>query len=326
MSAREYCVYDETHENLLATRVTVLDAKAEPLQAVKALIEGLAPGAETGLWLNPLKSIPTVPRLSSYDLVYLDGQCRVLQAVALGADDDVPLFDGQAASALVLPIHSFSASQTHPGDRVILYAADESSSSTSSRVHFRGKALGDTAAASTAIAASQPAFPLASASADLDPVPVGPLDRPQLLPPIRIAKERAGIGLLRSIVHLRIHISISVTTAPPAISTGDLRFASEPISAALPLEKPHGQFATKSSLLRAGAASLAQRSARAVASAAAKTAGFLSPRFAACSWRCTIWKERYIRWAEVVVYGAPRLNSRGGNRAMCRAPRLEEEC
>src|ERR1700733_4679538 len=123
MQTKEYSVYNETRENFLSSRVTFIDTKSDPLRAVKVLIEGLAPNAETGLWLNPLKNIPTVPRLSSYDLVYLDKECRVLRGMALVADDDAPPFEGLATSALVLPIHSFSASHSHPGDKVILCAA-----------------------------------------------------------------------------------------------------------------------------------------------------------------------------------------------------------
>ncbi len=130
MPTTEYCLYNETRSSFLTTRVTVINAQSEPLKAVKALIEGLEPGADSGatpaLWLNPLKSVPSVPRLSPYDLVYLDHQGRVVQNIELVPDDEAPRFDGRAASALVLPIHSFNASGSSAGDRVLLRPAPKS--------------------------------------------------------------------------------------------------------------------------------------------------------------------------------------------------------
>ena len=51
MPTTEFCVYNQTRASFLTPRVTVIDAQSEPLKAVKALIEGLAPGADAGLWL-----------------------------------------------------------------------------------------------------------------------------------------------------------------------------------------------------------------------------------------------------------------------------------
>jgi hypothetical protein len=125
MQTKELCVYNETRENFMSSRVTVIDSKSDPLKGIKALIEGLGPHAEAGLWLNPLKSVPTVPTMSPYDLVYLDQDCRVVHSVAMIPDDEVPHFSGHATSALLLPIHTFSKSQAHPGDQVIICAAEE---------------------------------------------------------------------------------------------------------------------------------------------------------------------------------------------------------
>jgi len=58
MQTKEFCVYNETRENFLSPKVTVIDTKSDPLKAVKVLIEGLGPNAETGLWLNPSRVFP----------------------------------------------------------------------------------------------------------------------------------------------------------------------------------------------------------------------------------------------------------------------------
>jgi hypothetical protein len=309
MPANEYCVYNETGENFLVPRVTAIDTRVEPLKAVKVLIEGLAPNADTGLWLNPLKSVPAVPRLSSYDLVYLDPQHRVLQAVALGADDDVPLIDGRAASALVLPIHTFSASHTHPGDRVILHVADQASgaesafSASSVVAQVPLFAAGLTAPSARAVSSAQPAA--------LEPT-IAPSDEPQVLPPaVPHQKDSSGIGFLHSIVHLRVHISISITTSAPS---GATKIAAGLESAELRSDP----FPQAQKYVRGGA--------RIVRAASAQARSL----FAGCSatWvrRCTCLKRRYLRWAEVVVYGAPRVRTRGVVRTLQRSPRLEEEC
>ena len=310
MPAREYCVYNETRENFLMPRVTVLDTKAEPLKAVKVLIEGLAPGSETGLWLHPLKSVPTVPRLSGYDLVYLDPQCRVLNAVALGADDDVPRINDQTASALVLPIHTFSASSTHPGDKVVLHATDEFRSSP------EPAPCASPAPPQLSLPDEVPASALAPlarrADREAEELPLPRLLQPEVLPPAPAAK---GLSLLRSIVHLRIHISISITTTPAVVQVG----APSDAATFLPSVPASGA-------LRARVATLAGSCAGTLHSAAAGAGRFLGEHSRAGLERCAIWKRRYMRWAEVVVYGAPQIPTRVAVRALGRSPRLEEEC
>ncbi|MGA7107941.1 MAG: hypothetical protein WBV28_15165 [Terracidiphilus sp.] len=311
MQTKEYSVYNETRENFLSSRVTFIDTKSDPLRAVKVLIEGLAPNAETGLWLNPLRNIPTVPRLSSYDLVYLDKECRVVQGMALVADDDAPPFDGHATSALVLPIHSFSASHSHPGDKVILCATE----------HLDCPPV-PPASDPTAVAQPASAAPKQSAAPAVSPVvlckaiplaatpllqterpalhssePNLPFSKPDLrcteppaaLPPSALTdapssqvpdKDWVHFRFLRSIVRLRVQISISVSpvaafaNALPASTTNVLPAALEPeVSAPAP----------KRPILSTLTASLA-RSTRAVAQ------------------KCRACSVRYMRWADAFFF------------------------
>jgi hypothetical protein len=127
MAAGKYSVYNSSREGFLSSGVTVIDTTLEPLRVLKVMIEGLALNAETGLWLTPLDGIPKVPRLSPFDLVYLDVDCRVVQGAELQAGVDFPPFGGQASSALVLPFKTVSSSQTHSGDQLILQVVEESS-------------------------------------------------------------------------------------------------------------------------------------------------------------------------------------------------------
>jgi hypothetical protein len=258
MSTTEFCVYNQTRASFLTPRVTVIDAQSEPLKAVKALIEGLAPDAIAGLWLNPLKSIPTVPRLSAYDLVYLDQEGRVVHGVELAPDADAPSFNG-AASALVLPAHSFAASQTLPGDRVVVRPVDEqafsfvpvatrtSAAPLSSRIESpiaeSGSAALPKVAASadvpepaaptlsvfTAIQRLQPlawSLPSAAFRGPGSPALAQPLGTPAPIPSMTAAAEahssvapkRSRFEFLRSVVHLRIRVQVSISTASPAAS------------------------------------------------------------------------------------------------------------
>jgi hypothetical protein len=217
MQTKEFCVYNETRENFLSPKVTVIDTKSDPLRAVKVLIEGLGPNAETGLWLNPLKSVPTVPRLSPYDLVYLDQDCRVMQGVALVPDDEVPRFDGHATSALLLPIHSFSRSQTHPGDQVIICSAEE--------MEHRPPRL-------PVLATPAPTYPVllqATCNAEIHPplisacasqpqTAIAPSHAVNEIQSPNHKKAPSRSRFLWDIVHIRVHISISIAYAPSSKS------------------------------------------------------------------------------------------------------------
>jgi hypothetical protein len=298
MPIKEFSVYNETRENFLSTRVTVIDTKSEPLKAVKALIEGLAPNTETGLWLNPLKKVPTVPRLSSYDLVYLDQECRVVQGVALIADDDVPPFDGQAASALVLPIHTFSASQSHPGDKVVLCATGEEEAEAE-RAPVVAPAVVDAPAPSTALQLSLPVLAIEPARVE------GSIDTPSLAiqeAAIRpgFQRERGLLGLLRVLPRLRLRVSISITVAQP---------------------KPPAPPAMETWTLPAPAETRADE-----ASPQPPRTPWLAPRISGMKKRLGEGKRRYLRMAEIFVYGSERVTPRSSSSSAHRFPRLEEEC
>lgn len=126
MDTKEFCVYNKTRENFLSSGVTVIDSVSDPLQVLKVLIEGLADNAETGMWLTPLRRVPIVPRISPFDLVYLDQDRRVLHGVEVLPSAYLSPFDGPAESALLLPIHTLSSSQTIPGDQFVIYEAEVS--------------------------------------------------------------------------------------------------------------------------------------------------------------------------------------------------------
>lgn len=320
MSTPEYCVYNETREHLLAPRVNLLDTRTDPLRAVKVLIEGLAPNAVTGLWLNPLKSIPAVPRLSPYDLVYLDRDGYVVDGVELVPDDEAPRIEGPAVSALLLPIHTFAASRAVPGDRFIMRRADEMPAS----------------APAAAIAARQPAallnqatspaiLPHAASPAALEKLP------PQNLPPLAWTGSASTVALansfippaalepvsptidlrppsprrllrfrlLHTLASLRIHVHISIATAPDV----------PPV--VMPPSRPKRRDAVLSQntwqLRTRQLAQLPANALSAVRPPLAKCASALRRQWTQC-------KTAYLRWADAFFFRPankrpPRLSS-----------------
>lgn len=125
MDSRKYVIYNRAKESYLSTGVTVIDTILEPLKVLRVMVEGLALNSQTGLWLNPLNDIPKVPRLSPFDLIYLDGEGRVIQGAELLPGVETPVFRKQAASALVLPLKTMSLSKTLPGDQLVMQVMEE---------------------------------------------------------------------------------------------------------------------------------------------------------------------------------------------------------
>ena len=282
--SREFCVYNETRENLLAPRVTVIDPRSDPLKAVKVLIEGLAPNADAGLWLNPLKSVPAVPRLSGYDLVYLDREGGVVHGIELAPDDEVPPIEAPTASALLLPLHTFSASHVQPGDRVVMRPTAETQIPPLS------------AAALSAVTDSSPVSPVAArlwplawsspspALADTEPAPLPvpeSIPQPARIQPPPVPAERR-FQFLRTLARLRIQIQISITTVP----------ASSP-APARPASRTALRFATQAMRSR-------------LTDLGASTVAALRPRFAQCvallRRQGHSWSATYLRWADAFVF------------------------
>ncbi len=125
MATRKHSVYNESRESFLSSGVSVIDTTLEPLKVLRVMIEGLVLNSETGLWLTPLNGIPKVPRLSPFDLIYLDADNKVVHGAELLPGVDFPGFSGKASSALVLPFKTMSSSKTRPGDQLLLDALEE---------------------------------------------------------------------------------------------------------------------------------------------------------------------------------------------------------
>ncbi len=124
MTSQTHRITNRTKGRLLSEDVHAVDATFEHLTVLRVLIEGLADNHEAGLWLTDLKSIPSVPRISPIDLIYVDQQQRVVEAVELLPGGEEPAFKSPAVSALVLPFGTISATETRVGDQLLIDGAE----------------------------------------------------------------------------------------------------------------------------------------------------------------------------------------------------------
>ena len=122
METRKYCVYNQTRESFLSLGVNVADTAAKQL---KVLMESLSIKADAGLWLTPFRGVPATKGLTPVDLIYLDEENRVIQAIESFPNHAIEPTREQPASALVLAGHTIFSTQTQPGDMLLICNSDE---------------------------------------------------------------------------------------------------------------------------------------------------------------------------------------------------------
>jgi uncharacterized protein len=122
METRKYCVYNQTRESFLSLEVAVADTAARQL---KVLMDDLSIKADSGLWLTPFRGVPATKGLTPVDLIYLDDDNRVIQAIESFPNHAIEPTRDQPASALVLAGHTIFSTQTQPGDTLLICVANE---------------------------------------------------------------------------------------------------------------------------------------------------------------------------------------------------------
>jgi hypothetical protein len=122
METRNNCAYNQTRECFLGLEVAQADSTADQL---RERIERLELKSGEGLWLTPFRGIPETGVLFPLDLLYLDNNCRVMDAVESFPTFRVAADKGDPASVLALPAHAIYSSQTQPGDQLVICPADE---------------------------------------------------------------------------------------------------------------------------------------------------------------------------------------------------------
>lgn len=122
METRKYGVYNQSRESFLSLGVVMADTAAMQL---KVLMENLSIKSDSGLWLTPFRGVPATKGLKPVDLIYLDEENRVLQAIESFPNYAIEPTREQPASALILAGHTIFSSQTQPGDMLLICPADE---------------------------------------------------------------------------------------------------------------------------------------------------------------------------------------------------------
>ena len=120
--SRQHCAYNQTRECFLGLEVTVAGYSGDDS---RDRLESLALKSGEGLWISPFSGLPAAGMRSPLDLIYLDKDCRVIEAV-----ESFPVFPVAAPSqrpqsVLALPTHSIYSSQTQAGDQLVICVADE---------------------------------------------------------------------------------------------------------------------------------------------------------------------------------------------------------
>ena len=156
METRKYCVYNQTRESFLSLGVTVADTAAKQL---KVLMENSSVKADAGLWLTPFRGVPATKGLTPVDLIYLDEDNRVIQAIESFPNHAIEPTREQPASALVLAGHTIFSTQTQPGDLLLICVEDEMEerlARSSNVTAFNSAARGSGEAKSSSAAVAEP--------------------------------------------------------------------------------------------------------------------------------------------------------------------------
>jgi hypothetical protein len=109
------CAYNRTRGYILGVEV---DCGDYSYASLADRLPMLTPKSGAGLWMIPFKGIPATEVPVPLDLIYLDAECRVIEAVEFFPTFQVSPSSPPAASVLALPVHSIYASHTQPGDQV----------------------------------------------------------------------------------------------------------------------------------------------------------------------------------------------------------------
>jgi len=123
MDTKKFRILNKAKDRSLSQEALLVDSTFEPLTVLRVMIEGLAHNETAGLWLTKISNLPAVPRISPFDIIYLDKDHKVVEATELLPATPMPRFKSPAQSALVLPFQTLSATETSLGDELSIQDA-----------------------------------------------------------------------------------------------------------------------------------------------------------------------------------------------------------
>jgi len=111
------CAYNHSRQRFLSADVDAGDFSSANLDS---RLSGLSAETGAGLWLMPFRGIaPTSVRVP-IDLIYLDRECTVIEAVESFPIGRASSSSRPSTSVLVLPSGTISSTETQSGDKLIL--------------------------------------------------------------------------------------------------------------------------------------------------------------------------------------------------------------
>lgn len=120
---KKYCVYNQNSECFLSLGASLAD---DALGYLGQMFRNRgARAADEGQWVLQPKPIHTLRLFSSRDLLILDAQFTVLDAIESWPSLRFVRLREEAASMLTLPVHTIYSSQTQIGHRLIICVPEE---------------------------------------------------------------------------------------------------------------------------------------------------------------------------------------------------------
>jgi uncharacterized membrane protein (UPF0127 family) len=120
--ASKCCAYNQTRQRFLCANVESANLSANNFAA---LLLDLTRSSDAGLWIVPIHSISSTNVRVPLDLIYLDRNSVVLDAVESFPLSQATGLIGSATSMLALPSQTIGSTGTQLGDQLILCAPEE---------------------------------------------------------------------------------------------------------------------------------------------------------------------------------------------------------
>lgn len=114
---KAYCVFNRTRESFLSLNVTLTDTHAGRL---KGLVGRLRLKGDEGIWVVPSQGVHTIGVLFAVDLIYLDGENRIIHLEESFGTFRIGPVRTNAVSVLELPARSIYSSHTQVGDQLLI--------------------------------------------------------------------------------------------------------------------------------------------------------------------------------------------------------------
>jgi hypothetical protein len=121
-AGEKYCAYNQTRGRFLGVDIDAADFSPASFDD---RMSTLAPKSDMGLWLVPFRGISATNVRIPFDLIYLDGDYRVIAVVESFPISRVSPSSPTASSVLALPSSTVSSTLTQRGDQLILCNHEE---------------------------------------------------------------------------------------------------------------------------------------------------------------------------------------------------------